>query len=118
MGRLRHCAIGFDEIAQALRASRQRLDRGACIAHARVRREIGIAEQIGRSRRERGHRRQRIEDLVGQHPDKVGLRRHFDGIERTLDRLDADRARALPEPFECRGADQHSLRASGDIEYQ
>ncbi len=117
-GVVRHRAIGFDEIAEPLRAARQRLDRGACIGHARVGREIGIAEQIGGGRGERGHRRQRVEDLVRQHADEIGLRRHFDGIERALDRLDADRARALPEPLERRRADDHALRAPGDIEDQ
>jgi hypothetical protein len=103
-------AIGFDEVAQPLRAAGQRLDRHARIADARIGRQIGIAEQVGRGRRERGHRRQRVEDLVRQHADQIGLRRHLDCVERALDRLDADRAGALAEPFERRRAHQHPLR--------
>ena len=47
---------------------------------------------------------------MGEDADEVGLRRHFDGVERSLDRLDGDRAGGQAEPFERGIAYDRALR--------
>ncbi len=89
-------AVAVDEAAQPLGAARQRRHRNARVRHVG---RLGIEQHLRRPG-ERSHRGERVQYLMRQHADQIGLRRHLDRIERALDRLDRHRADAQAEPFE------------------
>ena len=71
---------------------------------------IDLAHQIGGAVGERGDRGHRVHDLVGEHPDQVGLGGDLDRVQFALDRLHRDHPDQAAEPVHDRGADQHGLR--------
>ena len=110
VGRAADLAIAFDEMHHAVGAARERLDRGARVGNAGIVALVRRRHQIGRAVRERGHRRHRVHDLVGEHADQVALRGDLDRVELALDRLHPDRADHPAQPMDHRDAHHHRLR--------
>ncbi|MEI9851921.1 MAG: hypothetical protein WDN24_14985 [Sphingomonas sp.] len=114
-GLARHLAIAVDEARQPLRAALERGDGHARIGQLGI---VDLAEQRVRGRRERRDRSERVEYLVGEDADEIGLRRHLDRVERLLHRLDDHHARLLAQPGERRRAHDRPLGAAAEVEDQ
>ena len=67
-------------------------------------------DQLGAGPGERGHRRQRVHDLVRQHAHQVGLRRDFERAELALHRQDRQHRDRLVEPRHLRRGEDRLLR--------